>query len=67
MTLSRDEIREAVDCPECGEPAGLACLYEGSRALGRMLAGKNHFARMQAAQAKANSEADTKPLIEPQP
>lgn len=57
MTLrpwSREEIRDAVDCPKCGAFAGIACRIASD---GRP---KNHHLRMVAGQKVLNSKARPK-------
>lgn len=53
--LSRENIRQ-VDCPTCNAAKGQKCVYSGKGALKAMRIGKNHFARMQLAQATLEDE-----------
>lgn len=52
--LSREDIR-AVPCPVCGAAPGVRCVYSGKGAVKATRVGRNHYERMQAAQALPTS------------
>ena len=53
--MTRDEIRNMVDCPQCNARAGLPCFFTGKGARKRNRAGGNHAKRMFAAQDAGNA------------
>lgn len=64
-TLSRLDIRALAQCPTCGALPGLPCRYRGRGAAKAERLSRNHFERMQAAQAINNGGRSDVVLIEP--
>lgn len=52
MSLSRDQIRDAAECPTCGANRGEPCTFWGKGSAKRNRIGANHHERQIVAQAK---------------
>ena len=57
MIITRDDIRKAASCPDCGAVAGEQCAFTGKGAEKKMRIGGNHHNRMIKAQVMINSAA----------
>jgi len=53
--MTKYEIRDLVDCPQCGARAGQRCVHTGKAAWRKNRNGANHAKRMFAAQDAGNA------------
>lgn len=65
MTMSRDQIRTAAACPECGAAKGKPCTFTGKGSAKRNRVKANHHQRQILAQAKPEERQAPPPVPGP--